>query len=134
MIGYWQFAVQYGDGEPHICEGTDGIETGEEEARACAEGNANVRASFPDYPTARVVKRTRTLGLVECDVTLDEKQEVERIVNEKIKEHLPMIRSTMPREEAEKLNAQHEFGAKYPDTVSVYSLGPVGATLENPQY
>ncbi len=63
-----------------------------------------------------------------------QKQEVERIVNEKIKEHLPMIRSTMPKEEAEKLNAQHEFGAKYPDMVSVYSLGPVGATLENPQF
>ncbi len=40
----------------------------------------------------------------------------------------------MSKEDAEKLNAEHEFGAKYPDTVSVYSLGPVGATLENPQF
>lgn len=63
-----------------------------------------------------------------------EKQEVERIVNERIKESLPMTRSTMPLETAEKLNAQHEFGAKYPDTVSVYSLGPVGADVENPQF
>lgn len=67
-------------------------------------------------------------------MTDEQKQEVERIVNERIKEHLPMIRSTMPKEEAEKLNAQHEFGAKYPDVVSVYSLGPVGATEENPQF
>ena len=59
---------------------------------------------------------------------------MERIVNEKIKEHLPMIRSTMPIEEAEKLNAQHEFGAKYPDVVSVYSLGPVDATQGSPVY
>jgi len=67
-------------------------------------------------------------------MTDEQKKEVERIVNEKIKEHLPMIRSTMPKEEAEKLNAQHEFGAKYPDVVSVYSLGPVDATEENPQF
>lgn len=67
-------------------------------------------------------------------MTEDEKREVERIVNERIVEHLPMIRSSMRREEAEKLNAQHEFGAKYPDVVSVFSLGPVGATEEDPQF
>lgn len=67
-------------------------------------------------------------------MTYEQKREVERIVNEKIKEHLPMIRSTMPKEEAEKLNAQHEFGAKYPDVVSVYSLGPAGATKDRPLY
>lgn len=67
-------------------------------------------------------------------MTDEQKKEVERIVNERIKEHLPMTRSTMRKEEAEKLNAQHEFGAKYPDVVSVYSLGPVGATEEDPQF
>lgn len=67
-------------------------------------------------------------------MTDEQKREVERIVNEKIQEHLPMIRSTMPKEEAEKLHAEHEFGAKYPDTVSVYSLGPVDATPEHPQF
>lgn len=67
-------------------------------------------------------------------MTDEEKKKVEEIVNEKIKEHLPMIRSTMPKEQAEQLNAEHEFGAKYPDMVSVYSLGPVGATSENPQF
>lgn len=67
-------------------------------------------------------------------MTDDQKRRVEEIVNAKIKEHLPMIRSTMTKEDAEKLNAQHEFGAKYPDTVSVYSLGPIGATQDNPQF
>jgi len=67
-------------------------------------------------------------------MTDEQKKEVERIVNERIKENLPMTRSTMRKEEAEKLNAQHEFGAKYPDVVSVYSLGPVGATEEDPQF
>lgn len=67
-------------------------------------------------------------------MTEEEKKKVEDIVNEKIREHLPMTRSVLPKEEAEKLNAEHEFGAKYPDTVSVYSLGPVGASESNPQF
>jgi alanyl-tRNA synthetase len=67
-------------------------------------------------------------------MTDEQKREVERIVNDVIKRHLPMIRSTMPKDEAEHLGAQHEFGAKYPDMVSVYSLGPVGATLEDPHF
>ena len=62
------------------------------------------------------------------------KREVERIVNEKIQEGLPMTRSVLPKDEAEKLGAEHEFGAKYPERVSVYSVGPKSATLENPQY
>ena len=67
-------------------------------------------------------------------MTQEQIMEVERIVNEKIREELPMIRSTLPIEEAEKLGAEQEFGAKYPDTVSVYSLGPKDATQENPQF
>ena len=55
-------------------------------------------------------------------------------MNEKIVEDLPVVRSELPREEAEKLGAEHEFGQKYPDRVSVYSVGPKGATRENPQF
>jgi alanyl-tRNA synthetase len=66
-------------------------------------------------------------------MTEEQKREVERIVNEKIAEDLPVLRNEMPREEAEKLGAEHEFGQKYPDRVSVYSIGPKGATLEAPQ-
>ncbi|MEK7132752.1 MAG: alanine--tRNA ligase-related protein [Patescibacteria group bacterium] len=61
-------------------------------------------------------------------------EEVEKIVNEKIHEELPVICSTIPKTEAEKLGAQQEFRAKYPDMVSVYSVGPQSATLENPQF
>ncbi len=58
-------------------------------------------------------------------VTDEQKREVERIVNEKIQDDLPVLRTEMPLEEAEKLGAEHEFGAKYPDRVSVYSVGPL---------
>lgn len=64
----------------------------------------------------------------------EEIKEVERIVNEKIQEALPVICSVLPKSEAEKLGAQQEFGAKYPDMVSVYSVGPKDATLQNPQF
>jgi alanyl-tRNA synthetase len=67
-------------------------------------------------------------------MTEEEKRQVEDIVNENIQKHLPMNRNVMKKEDAEQLNAEHEFGAKYPDTVTVYSLGPVGATLEDPQF
>jgi alanyl-tRNA synthetase len=46
--------------------------------------------------------------------------EVEKIVNEQVQKALPIEQKIMPKEEAEKLGAEHEFGAKYPDNVSVY--------------
>ena len=58
-------------------------------------------------------------------MTAEQKAEVERIVNEKIKEDLPVVRTEMALAEAEKLHAEHEFGAKYPERVSVYSVGPL---------
>jgi len=67
-------------------------------------------------------------------MTDEQKKGVERIVNEKIAEELPVIRTEMSREEAEKLGAEHEFGQKYPDRVSVYSVGPKEATSENPRF
>lgn len=66
-------------------------------------------------------------------MTDEQKAEVERIVNEVIKAELPVTRTVMARTEAERLGAQMEFGVKYPDTVSVYSVGPVDATEENPK-
>lgn len=62
-------------------------------------------------------------------MTPEQKAEVERLVNEKIKEDLPVVRTEMPKEEAEKLGAEHEFGAKYPDRVSVYSIGPLSSAF-----
>ncbi len=58
-------------------------------------------------------------------MTDEQKTTVEKIVNEKIAAALPVIRTDMKKEEAEKLGAEHEFGASYPDIVSVYSVGPL---------
>ncbi len=79
-------------------------------------------------------ERLRLDFIYDKKMTEEEKREAERIVNEKIAEDLPVIRSELAREEAEKLGAEHEFGQKYPDRVSVYSIGPKGATPEDPQF
>ncbi len=55
-------------------------------------------------------------------MTDEEKKRVEDIVNEKIREDLTVVRREMPRDEALKLGAEMEFGAKYPETVSVYFI------------
>jgi alanyl-tRNA synthetase len=67
-------------------------------------------------------------------MTDEQKKEVERIVNEKITEKLPVLRTEMSLDDAEKLGAEHEFGAKYPERVSVYSVGPKDATPEDPKF
>lgn len=67
-------------------------------------------------------------------LTEEQKQAVETLVNEKIKEALPVLRTEMPRHDAEKLGAEMEFGQKYPDTVTVYSIGPAGATANAPDF
>lgn len=58
-------------------------------------------------------------------VTPEELARVEQIVNEKIAEGMPVVCTVMSLAEAEKLGAEHEFGAKYPEQVSVYSVGPL---------
>lgn len=65
-------------------------------------------------------------------MTDEQKKQVEDIVNEVIYQDLPVTRSVMPKIEAEKLGAQMEFGVKYPDMVSVYSVGPIHATEDAP--
>lgn len=62
-------------------------------------------------------------------MTPEQKTEVEKIVNEKIAEAIPVIRTDMKKEDAEKLGAEHEFGATYPDTVSVYSVGALDSAF-----
>lgn len=56
-------------------------------------------------------------------LTPEELQKVEALVNEKIEANLAVSRVEMPREEAEKVGAQMEFGQKYPNEVSVYFIG-----------
>jgi len=67
-------------------------------------------------------------------MTDEQKAEVEKIVNEKIAEELPVIRTVLPKTGAERLNAEHEFGANYPEQVSVYSIGPKDATQDEPKF
>lgn len=56
-------------------------------------------------------------------ITPEQLSQVERIVNEQIEAGLEVKRLEMPRQEAEKIGAQMEFGQKYPDQVSVYMIG-----------
>ena len=55
-------------------------------------------------------------------LTPEELQKIEMLVNGWISQELPVTRREMPREEAEQLGAEMEFGAKYPDIVSVYTI------------
>ncbi len=56
-------------------------------------------------------------------LTKEELQKVEDEVNRVINLGLKVIRKEMSKDEAIKLGAQMEFGAKYPETVSVYFVG-----------
>ena len=55
-------------------------------------------------------------------MTDEEKKKVEDLVNENISRGLNVIRREMKREDAESIGAEMEFGAKYPDVVSVYFI------------
>jgi alanyl-tRNA synthetase len=67
-------------------------------------------------------ERLRIDFMFDRKMTEEEKAEVERIVNEKISEDLNVVRREMPLTEAQALGAEMEFGAKYPDMVSVYFI------------
>lgn len=56
-------------------------------------------------------------------LTDEEKQAVEEEVNRVIKKNLEVKKKEMSPEDAIKSGAQAEFGAKYPEKVSVYSVG-----------
>lgn len=57
-------------------------------------------------------------------MTDEEKKKVEDIVNQKIKENLPVQKIVLPKEEALKTGAYHSFNEKYSDQVSIYFIGP----------
>ena len=56
-------------------------------------------------------------------LTLEQVNKVQALVNQKIKENLPVTRVVIDRAEAEKIGAKMEFGQKYPEKVSVYFVG-----------
>ena len=66
-----------------------------------------------------------------CDhkLTEEEKTAVEALVNEWIKEELPVTKETMSKESALQSGAECMFVDKYPDEVTVYSIGNVSKEL-----
>ncbi len=53
-------------------------------------------------------------------MTDEEKKQVEHLVNDNIQNALSVVRKEMNREKAINIGAEMEFGAKYPEIVSVY--------------
>lgn len=66
-----------------------------------------------------------------CDhkMTAEELNRVEEIVNGWINDGLEVIREEMPKEEAVKAGAEHQFIERYPDIVSVYTIGSVSKEI-----
>ena len=66
-----------------------------------------------------------------CDhkLTEEEKTKVEDLVNEWIKEDMPVICTEMSKEEAIASGAECMFVDKYPERVTVYSIGDVSKEL-----
>ncbi|MEK9150974.1 MAG: alanine--tRNA ligase [Patescibacteria group bacterium] len=69
------------------------------------------------------VERTRFDFSCDHKMTSEEIKKTEGLVNEKIKEDLPVYFKEMPKSEAEKTGALSFFKAKYPDNVKVYFIG-----------
>ena len=66
-----------------------------------------------------------------CDhkLTDEEKTKVEDLVNEWIKEGIDVTVEEMPKDEAIKSGAECMFIEKYPDIVTVYSIGNISKEL-----
>ena len=66
-----------------------------------------------------------------CDhkLTDEEKKQVEDLVNEWIQQGLPVTKEEMKKEDAIKSGAECMFIEKYPDIVTVYTIGDVSKEL-----
>lgn len=68
-------------------------------------------------------KRTRFDFVFERKLTNEELKKVEDLVNETIKKGYDVVKQEMPLEEALKSGALHLFREKYPERVTVYTIG-----------
>lgn len=66
-----------------------------------------------------------------CDhkLTDEEKQNVEDLINKWIKESIPVVKTTMNKQDAIASGAECMFIEKYPDVVTVYTIGDVSKEL-----
>ena len=66
-----------------------------------------------------------------CDhkLTPEEKEKIENLVNEWIQAGLPVTKQEMKKEEAIKSGAECMFIEKYPEIVTVYTIGDVSKEL-----
>ena len=66
-----------------------------------------------------------------CDHKLskEELEKTEELVNKWIKDSLPVSKEEMTKEEAIKQGAEHQFIDRYPDIVTVYSIGDVSKEI-----
>lgn len=67
-------------------------------------------------------------------MTDEEKAATEKLVNEWISKDLPVTKAELPFDEAVKSGALHFFNEKYPDVVSVYSIGSNDAGFPSKEF
>lgn len=80
------------------------------------------------------VERTRFDFTFPRKLTPEEIKKVEDLVNEKVREDLPMQKVVLPKSEAEKTGALYFFKEKYPDPVNVYFMGRDIATAWSKEF
>lgn len=66
-----------------------------------------------------------------CDhkLTPEEISKLETIVNDWIKQEIVVTKEEMPKEKAVEIGAEHQFIERYPDIVTVYSIGDVSKEI-----
>lgn len=66
-----------------------------------------------------------------CDHKLSDEEisKIEQIVNDWIKQGLAVSKEEMPKTKAVEIGAEHQFIEKYPDIVTVYSIGDVSKEI-----
>ena len=66
-----------------------------------------------------------------CDhkLTAEEIAQLETLVNDWIKQEIVVTKEEMPKEKAVEIGAEHQFIERYPDIVTVYSIGNVSKEI-----